>query len=63
MKQKVKCQLSSGNVFADLGIENPEEELAKAKACLKTGCKHLVTTCKDCGRVVNTMDFGEDCIP
>lgn len=34
-KQKViediKCEVSFGNVFADLGIENPEEELFKAK--------------------------------
>jgi len=26
-----KVTISSGNVFADLGFENPEEELAKAK--------------------------------
>lgn len=31
-KQKeIECEASSGNVFADLGIENPEEELTKAK--------------------------------
>lgn len=29
--EEVECEVSSGNVFADLGIENPEEELTKAK--------------------------------
>lgn len=29
--EEVECEMSSGNVFADLGIENPEEELTKAK--------------------------------
>lgn len=28
---EIECEMSSGNVFADLGIENPEEELTKAK--------------------------------
>lgn len=28
---EIECEVSSGNVFADLGIENPEEELTKAK--------------------------------
>lgn len=27
--------MSSGNVFADLGIDNPEEELTKAKLVWK----------------------------
>jgi len=27
----VECEASSGNVFADLKVENPEEELTKAK--------------------------------
>lgn len=31
MKHKSKCTESSGNVFADLGISNPEEALAKAE--------------------------------
>ncbi len=26
---------SCGNVFEDLGLENPEEELARAQACLR----------------------------
>jgi len=31
-KQKqIDCEMSSGNIFADIGIENPEEELTKAK--------------------------------
>lgn len=29
--QEIEFEMSSGNVFADLGIENPEEELTKAK--------------------------------
>ena len=29
--EEMETELSSGNVFADLGIENPEEELTKAK--------------------------------
>ncbi|MBA3722645.1 MAG: XRE family transcriptional regulator [Parachlamydiaceae bacterium] len=28
--EEIECDMSSGNVFADLGIENPEEELTKA---------------------------------
>lgn len=31
MKKKIVYKESSGNVFADLGIENPEEALAKAE--------------------------------
>ncbi len=31
MKKKIKYEESSGNVFADLGIENPEEALAKSE--------------------------------
>lgn len=31
MKKKIVCEESSGNVFADLGIENPEEALAKSE--------------------------------
>lgn len=29
--EEIECEVCSGNVFADLGIENPEEELTKAK--------------------------------
>lgn len=29
--EEIECEISSGNVFADLGIENPEEEMTKAK--------------------------------
>ena len=29
--EKIECEASSGNVFADLRVENPEEELTKAK--------------------------------
>lgn len=28
---EIECEVSSGNVFADLGIENPQAELTKAK--------------------------------
>ncbi len=31
MKEKIVYEESSGNVFADLGIENPEEALAKSE--------------------------------
>ncbi len=30
-EEEMEVEMSSGNVFADLGIENPEEELNKAK--------------------------------
>lgn len=29
-KQEIECEYGSNNVFADLGFENPEEELLKA---------------------------------
>lgn len=29
--EEIDFEMSSGNVFADIGIENPEEELTKAK--------------------------------
>lgn len=29
--EEIEVEMSSGNVFADIGIENPEEELTKAK--------------------------------
>lgn len=29
--EEIEYEMSSGNVFADIGIENPEEELTKAK--------------------------------
>lgn len=29
--EELACEASSGNVFADLGVQNPEEELTKAK--------------------------------
>ncbi len=31
MKKKIEYEISSGNVFADLGLPNPEELLAKAE--------------------------------
>jgi predicted XRE-type DNA-binding protein len=31
MKRKIKCEASTGNVFADIGLNNPEEALAKAE--------------------------------
>jgi predicted XRE-type DNA-binding protein len=34
-KQKVDYVVSSGNVFADLGVPNPEEALAKAELANK----------------------------
>jgi predicted XRE-type DNA-binding protein len=29
--EEIEFEMSNGNVFADIGIENPEEELTKAK--------------------------------
>ena len=37
MKEKIKYEESSGNVFADLGIENAEEALAKAELARQIG--------------------------
>jgi predicted XRE-type DNA-binding protein len=31
MSEHIAVEMSSGNVFADLGFDNPEEELLKAK--------------------------------
>jgi predicted XRE-type DNA-binding protein len=31
MSKNIPAEISSGNVFADLGFDNPEEELLKAK--------------------------------
>jgi predicted XRE-type DNA-binding protein len=31
MNQEIRVQASSGNVFADLGLENPDELLVKAE--------------------------------
>ena len=35
MKEKPKFTISSGNVFADLGLPNPEERLAKADLAIE----------------------------
>ncbi len=37
MKKKIKCEESSGNVFADLGLPNPEKALAKAEVARQIG--------------------------
>src|SRR6266446_1606214 len=37
MKKKIAYEDSSGNVFADLGIENPEEALAKSELARQIG--------------------------
>ena len=34
-KTRTREQKSSGNVFADLGLPHPEQELLKAKLCLR----------------------------
>ena len=34
-ENKVKIKKSSGNIFKDLGFENPEEALSKAKIAIK----------------------------
>lgn len=35
MNQEIKVQASSGNIFADLGLENPDELLVKAELARK----------------------------
>jgi predicted XRE-type DNA-binding protein len=35
MSNQIKATLSSGNVFADLGLKNPEERLAKAELAVR----------------------------
>jgi predicted XRE-type DNA-binding protein len=35
MAQRLKIEKSSGNVFADIGLPNPEEHLVKAKLVVK----------------------------
>src|SRR6267378_5168764 len=35
VKKKVRVEKSSGNVFADLGLAHPEQELLKAKLTLQ----------------------------
>ena len=37
MKKKIVYEDSSGNVFADLGVENPEETLAKSELARQIG--------------------------
>lgn len=48
MKKKVQYEESSGNIFADLGLSNPEELLAKAEAAIEISHiikkKHLTQT-------------------
>lgn len=34
-KRKIEYEVSSGNVFADLGIPNPEEALAESERLLE----------------------------
>jgi hypothetical protein len=36
-KEEIVVEESSGNVFADMGLPNPEERLAKAKLVERTG--------------------------
>ena len=35
-RSEIECEMSSGNIFADLGIDNPEEELKLAKEKYRT---------------------------
>src|SRR6266571_4540217 len=34
-KSRVRAEVGSGNVFADLGLQNPEQELLKARLTLQ----------------------------
>lgn len=36
-KEEIECEMSGDNIFADIGIENPEEELVKAKLVWEIG--------------------------
>lgn len=38
MTQEIRVQASSGNVFADLGLENSDELLVKAELAYKISC-------------------------
>jgi hypothetical protein len=40
MTRKIKVETGSGNVFADLGFEAPEEELTKAQ--LASQVRHII---------------------
>jgi predicted XRE-type DNA-binding protein len=42
MSDEIKATASSGNVFADLGLKNPEERLAKAELAMS-----IAATIKD----------------
>ena len=35
MKRKIRVEIGSGNVFADIGLPNPEERLAKARLAMQ----------------------------
>jgi predicted XRE-type DNA-binding protein len=37
MTEEIKVQVGSGNIFADLGLPNPEEMLVKAELASKIG--------------------------
>lgn len=37
MTEKIEFEVGSGNVFADLGLPNPEERLAKAELASRIG--------------------------
>jgi predicted XRE-type DNA-binding protein len=37
MSKKIKVEEGSGNVFADIGLPNPEERLAKADLAIRIG--------------------------
>jgi predicted XRE-type DNA-binding protein len=37
MDDEIKVEIGSGNVFADLGLPNPEEHLAKAELASRLG--------------------------
>ena len=37
MRKRIKVEGSSGNIFADIGLPNPEERLAKADLAIRIG--------------------------
>jgi predicted XRE-type DNA-binding protein len=53
-KQSIKVEKSSGNVFADLGLPHPEQELLKAKLTLQiyTLIKNRALTQVEAGKIL-----------
>jgi release factor glutamine methyltransferase len=65
--EEIECEMSSGNVFADIGIENPEEELIKAKlvweieqnSSIRTNAEIVLQAIKQCRENLKEQDIAE----